>query len=219
MIITPDHYFVFDLDDTLYKEQDYLFSAFRHISEVLKPELGKGIYEDMIKWYQDGKRVFNEIVSKYNPHLNLKEMVNLYRLHNPSLELASGNKQLLDFMKSKNYTLGLMTDGRSKTQRAKIKALGIEDYFDNIVISEEIGSEKPSQKNYKSFMDNTPHKHFVYCGDNIKKDFISANFLGWKTIGVRDNGQNIHSQKIEVPKNNMPDIWIDNLVEIKNYLV
>ena len=121
-------------------------------------------------------------------------------------------------MASKNIMMGLMTDGRSKTQRAKITALGIESYFDKIIISEEIGSEKPAEINYRNFMDLTDKTKFVYCGDNIKKDFVTANILGWKTIGLRDNGRNIHTQKINVHIKNLPHVWVDDLEEIENYL-
>jgi putative hydrolase of the HAD superfamily len=33
--------------------------------------------------------------------------------------------------------------------------------------------------------------------DNLKKDFITPNFLGWKTVGLLDNGKNIHYQSHE----------------------
>ena len=43
-------------------------------------------------------------------------------------------------------------------------------------------------------MDRFPQGEFVYIGDNLKKDFVTANRLGWTTICLRDQGDNIHAQ-------------------------
>ena len=88
--------------------------------------------------------------------------------------------------------MGVLTDGRSIQQRNKLEALGIENFISEIVISEEIGSEKPNLKNYKHFEKVFGDGQYYYIGDNIKKDFITPNNLNWITIRVLDNGLNIH---------------------------
>ena len=45
---------VFDLDDTLYKEIDYLFSAYHAIAESIRLDVAG----EMLDWYHAGKNVF-----------------------------------------------------------------------------------------------------------------------------------------------------------------
>ncbi len=126
----------------------------------------------------------------------------------------------LEWLTEIGIDIGLITDGRSITQRKKILALGLDKYISNemIIISEEFGSEKPSLDNYKYFMKRKPNcNHFVYVGDNTQKDFIAPNTLGWTTIGLIDDGSNIHPQK-KIDSLHNPKIWISTLKEISNFL-
>ena len=84
--------------------------------------------------------------------------------------------------------LGLLTDGRSISQRNKLSAMGITSLFDEILISEEFGSEKPCEDNYLFFQNKYSTNDCVYFGDNFGKDFVTPNRLGWKTIGLLDDG-------------------------------
>ena len=114
----------------------------------------------------------------------------------------------------------MITDGRSVQQRNKIKALGLSEYFDDVIISEEFGSEKPNINNYKYFVDKYGYSYkYVYIGDNINKDFIAPNLLGWSTICLLDNGKNIHKQSFHLENNTKPIYLINELKEIGNILL
>lgn len=54
----------------------------------------------------------------------------------------------------------------------------------------------------------------VYVGDNIKKDFVTPNQLGWLTVCLANQGENIHSQSIDVLPNYMPQITIQNIKQL-----
>ena len=134
----------------------------------------------------------------------------------PDIHLDEETKNILDTLMEREELIGLLTDGRSIQQRKKIESLGLNDYFKDIVISDEFGSEKPNIKNYSHFMDLRKEidvKYF-YVGDNPKKDFITANKLGWATICLKDNGQNIHYQNFSLEKDFLPTHVIENIVEI-----
>ena len=79
---------------------------------------------------------------------------------------------------------------------------------DNIIISEEFGSEKTDERNFVVFMNRYPGADFLYIGDNPKKDFIVPNRLGWKTVVLEDDGRNIHKQEA-VPKEYLPQTGIN----------
>lgn len=205
---------VFDLDDTLYKEIDYLRSAYRFIARrlgsVLLPE--DNIYNIMIEAYTEGQDAFSVVRSALNIDTPIETLMQWYRTHIPDITLPDDSKNLLVYLHNKNIPIGILTDGRSLTQRNKIKALGLNRYVpeQNVLISEEFGSEKPSEKNYRYFETIYPGFVFIYVGDNPRKDFIAPNRLGWKTIGLIDDGRNIHKQETANNESN-PRIWISEL--------
>ena len=117
-------------------------------------------------------------------------------------------------IKKKEGRTGIITDGRKITQLNKIMALELDGYFDEIVISEDYGFEKPSKILFEVFMKDGLSHSFCYIGDNIKKDFITPKKLGWATIGVLD-GKNIHKQDIEEYSGEyLPDTFIRDFKEI-----
>ena len=207
MIIETKKVVVFDLDDTLYNEVDFLKSAYKEISIKIAGEINVSnevVYEDMIEYFYGKKNVFKDILLKYNSHLNLPELLNLYRNHKPQINLSEDKIEVLSFFKSKNINMGLLTDGRSVQQRNKIEALNLNQWFAEIVISEEFGSEKPNINNYTHFEKVFGDRHYYYIADNLSKDFISPNKLNWTTICLKDSGQNIHKQNAEI----LDDIYL-----------
>lgn len=218
----------FDLDDTLYEEIDYLKSAFNEISEYAVAHcdscsdsvkiLAIKVYNRMLEAYRDGYSAFAELNGFLGIELPLSDYLYIYRNHNPKITLSKDVANTLDALKWDNVRLGLITDGRSVQQRNKIDALGLHRWIGNedIVISEEFGNEKPSLANYEYFMKRYPEcDDFTYVGDNPRKDFIAPNALGWMTICLQDNGQNIHKQEFEfLPIEARPKRVINRLVEL-----
>lgn len=70
--------------------------------------------------------------------------------------------------------------------------------------------------NYEYFMNRYPECHdFAYVGDNLKKDFIAPNALGWQTVCLKDDGRNIHRQRVDdIEERMMPKRWIKTLLEL-----
>jgi putative hydrolase of the HAD superfamily len=181
----------FDLDDTLYNELDYLKSAYAEISRVVEPTSPLNLYARMISMYRNKEDVFDYLTQNYT--ITKEELLSEYRNHLPHIAPFNGVKELFEGINSKKGKLVCITDGRSISQRNKLSALGLLDYFDLLVISEEIGSEKPSPMNYSLVEEHFPSMHYTYVGDNWKKDFLIPNERGWHSIGLIDNGKNIHS--------------------------
>lgn len=204
-----DYVICFDLDDTLYKELDYLKSAYKEIAEsVGHPEAA----DQMLDWYQAGENAFKKLIDAYGLTVSIGGLLKIYREHYPDIHLDEGVKEFLVGLKEDGAKLGLISDGRSLTQRNKIKALGLEGFFDIEIISEEFGSEKPCLKNYQAVMDKFPErKVFVYVGDNTAKDFVAPNQLGWRTVCLTQDKRNIHRQNMTLAKEYMPQRVITNL--------
>lgn len=211
---------VFDLDDTLYKEIDFLKSAYREIAVFISQTTEvpfEILLTEMVDNYYDGLNVFKEIIEKHKiSNVTVDELIKIYRNHKPQINLTENIKNLLFNLKKKVFKVGLITDGRSIQQRNKIRALGLTDYFDDIIISEEFGSEKPNINNFKYFETKYGKLlNYIYIGDNTKKDFIAPNTLGWLTLCLLDDGNNIHKQFFDLDKNMLPKQPITDLFEIE----
>ncbi len=204
---------IFDLDDTLYKEIDFLKSAFRQIADVIGIT---GVYDFMLKCYRDGENAFKMMIERYNLSYTVDQLLDIYRNHKPDITLDLSIVATLDELKSRGWTMGLMTDGRSVTQRNKIDALGLSEWIEPncILISEEFGYGKPDEHCYQYFIERYPNAKFCYVGDNLNKDFVTANKLGWQTICLLDDGRNVFSQQIVIPKEYLPQQTIKELPEL-----
>ncbi len=205
---------VFDLDDTLYNEIEYLKSAYFEIAHHLDPKGWKPLYSRMFSLYRSREDVFAYLSGEYKTDKDL--LIQRYREHKPNIHLFPGALSLLQSIKKNNGKVGIITDGRSLTQRNKIRALGIDNVVDHIVVSEEIGTEKPHRRNYEALSENLPAREYVYVGDNLKKDFLTPNQLGWTTIGLIDNGLNIHKDGFRfMKKGYLPHAFVRSLEEIR----
>lgn len=212
----------FDLDDTLYKEEDFVLSAFREVAE--KVAAGFGIneataYAAMSDAFRHGENPFDALQKTTTKELPVKEFVSAYRSHFPSIQLDRETGALLESLQRQGCVLGLITDGRSLTQRNKIKALGLERYFDaeNILISEETGADKLQPDNFERLQREYPAANYFYVGDNPAKDFHHPNLLGWKTVCLKDDGRNIHPQE-DVAGSAAPSCMVARIGELENII-
>lgn len=205
---------VFDLDDTLYNEIDYLKSAYLELSKKLEPNSWEPLFANLFSQYRNKENVFNYVSETYG--IPMDELIDSYRNHYPKIEPFDGVLDLLKAIKEKEGKIGIITDGRSLTQRNKLKALGILDHIDYIVISGEIGSEKPSEANFRAIEENLKCATNFYIGDNIKKDFITPKKIAWKTIALLDAGRNIHSNAYQfTDEAHLPDGFVSAITELK----
>lgn len=211
---------IFDLDDTLIQERDFLESAYQEISRVLRPKHSEEIYAYLLQTYKRGGDPFGEMIRQFDLSVSKEDLLQMYRNHKPVLELDGDARELLDYLKEEGVPMGIVTDGRSLTQRNKIKALGLDSYVprDAVIVSEEIGSMKPALRNFEHFHVYYPGCHYIYVGDNPAKDFVAPRQLGWLTVCLKDQGDNIHSQPLEVPEALRPHFMIDRLSDLKNLL-
>ncbi|MEG3658565.1 HAD family hydrolase [Arenibacter palladensis] len=215
MDIKIDHktVIVFDLDDTLYNEIEYLKSAYLEIAQKLDKENYLPLYAHMFSLFRNNKNVFDFLSEQFK--VSKSQLLTDYRAHKPKIKLFDGALSILKNIKKYNGKIGLITDGRTTTQTNKIHALGLSPLLDQIVISEEIGSEKPHPNNFKVFESRYGKASYYYIADNIKKDFLTPNALGWRSIGLIDNGLNMHSDRyLYLDKEYQPQNMIISLSDL-----
>jgi putative hydrolase of the HAD superfamily len=188
---------IFDLDDTLYSEVDYCKSGFAAVAAYLATRPGypthSQLYDAFWQQFTAGNYgyAFNAVLSQFNLLCNqpvIDELISVYRNHKPTLALPSASKAILDLLSHK-YDLALLTDGFLPAQRFKVEALGIGHYFRCIVYTEELGRDfwKPSPAGFVKIISTlaAEPKACVYIADNLVKDFIAPNKLGFKTVHLR----------------------------------
>jgi putative hydrolase of the HAD superfamily len=201
ILLKPNTHFIFDLDDTLYSEVDFLKSAFQHIGIQLQGDLNTNITQEMLDLYYSKANVFESVVNKYGStiqDLSISMLLKMYREHLPDIKLSKEVRKFLKELTSRNILSGLITDGRSVTQRNKLKALELANYFEDVIISEEFGSEKPDPRNFLYFEKKYPNKEFWFVADNTSKDFIVPSKLEWNLVCVIDNNnKNVHFQNFK----------------------
>ncbi len=220
---------IFDLDDTLYKEFTYVDSGLK-AGAADAEEAGVMPASDayaLIKNAPDVASGFDRLAaialeSETYELFDIQRMLAVYRYHIPEISLPSDSKKILDHLKEAQVNMGMITDGRSQTQRAKIMALGLDAYIpaDKILISEEVGTDKHWPTAFELMMKrNSSESSFTYIGDNPEKDFYWPNKLGWKTIMLIDKDRvNIHPQDLNEITGSLynPQFTIDSLLELSS---
>lgn len=229
---------VFDLDDTLYPEREYMVSGFRAVAEEVFVSNTEGESESatahvsvcspeelvrlMTEAYDRGDNAMDALahhlsVSSDEREKAIRRWVQTYRQHVPLLTLPTSSRETLQALKAKGVRMALVTDGRSKAQRAKIKSLSLDSFFpeDCIYISEEHAAGKDTIAPFEYIAHIFPNaSRFYYVADNPAKDFLFPNLMGWQTICLLDKGKNIHPQHFDLAKEYLPTLSISSLREL-----
>jgi putative hydrolase of the HAD superfamily len=195
---------IFDLDDTLYPERQFVLSGFSAIDRYLVEKHSvSGFLEKATLSFNAGQRGCNINVALeqlgVEPDTKLLEkLVGVYRAHKPRLSIYSDAQWAIQRL-GKQKQLGILTDGYLETQRNKLEGLGIVDWFDQILYTDERGREnwKPSPRPYLEIAGRfgCSGSECLYVGDNPSKDFIAPKTLGWLTVRViRETGEHARTQ-------------------------
>ncbi|MCR5627490.1 MAG: HAD hydrolase-like protein [Lachnospiraceae bacterium] len=193
---------IFDLDDTLILEKDYVLSGYRAVAEALSGTEGfMNDPEEIIKklselFDESPKNVFNRLYESFGLKYtkdDIMSLVEIYRTHDPEIKMLPDASEAIAALKNEGFFLGILSDGYLVTQQKKIKAIGAEAIFDGIVLTDELGRDywKPSIKGFEVLSQrlNVGLNEMVYVGDNPKKDFEIMKNSPIKTVRViREDG-------------------------------
>ena len=183
---------IFDLDDTLYDEVNFVKSGITAVSLMLSSDYNleyTQTYKRLMQIFKQNGRgkvfdFFLESVGLAKKDI-LKKCIKVYRYHDPKIQLDTKIKKFLIDMHQKPY---LVTDGHKIVQNNKIKALGLRNYFKKTFTTYHYGRKysKPSLYCFKKIinLENISWNDIVYIGDNPYKDFINLNKVGAQTVRV-----------------------------------
>jgi putative hydrolase of the HAD superfamily len=207
--------YVFDLDDTLYAEADFVASGKRAVAAQLEALFQTNITEMLLACRGD----FLDLACRELklPSDAKQALLWTYRNHTPTIAMRDGAGEVVESIRSAGLPFCIVTDGRSITQRQKIMALCI--VADGIYVSEEVGVEKPAPTAFLRIEDEWPADRFIYVADNPQKDFFAPKKLGWQTIGIKPVEDAIHRYNLdEIVPEYHPDIWVENFYALSTLL-
>lgn len=195
---------VFDVDDTLYEqivpfenaykslfdmdidmEQFYLFS--RYYSDV-KFEASRNGEMTMDEYHIYRIR---EAAKDLDVFLTDEQALNMqkeYKKNQQKLQMSDITISILELAKKNNVKLGIITNGPSEHQWAKVNALGVEKWIDkeNIIVSGDYGINKPDVRIFEIMQEKLqlPNDSLYYIGDSLENDIVGVNNAGWKSIWI-----------------------------------
>ncbi len=193
-MIISDKILVFDLDDTLYNEFDFVVSGFFNVSKIINNKFNiktDESYKYLLNYFKKYGRakIFDNFLNKHNIYSkkNLKLCINIYRYSNRNISIKPEARNIISKLyKKKN--LYLVTDGNKIVQNHKIKLLKINKFFKKIYITHNYGIKysKPSLYCFKKIcqIENISFNNLVYIADDPNKDFINLNNKNAITIRI-----------------------------------
>jgi len=131
--------------------------------------------------------------------------------------VIDGAFKVLEAIRKEGYRIGMIANGDSDNIRRIIGATGLQDYFNSIVISEEVGIEKPYQRIFEVALARLGVKpeNAVMVGNKIDADILGANRAGMTSVWFKWN--NRYSGTIDSSQEK-PDFTINSLLELPRLL-
>lgn len=176
---------IFDLDDTLYSEKEYVKSGYKAVSDYL----GGGYEEKLWGFFKAGKPAIDELLKELCRESEKAEVLKVYRSHKPDIHLYPGVVEMIEELKAKRIKVGIITDGRPEGQRNKLEALGLD--VDDVIVTDELGGiqfRKPCDIAFRILITRwrLNPADIVYVGDNPAKDFRAPQQLGMKSLWFKN---------------------------------
>ena len=222
-----------DLDDTIYdfsaasKESfmetyellhyERFFKSFEHFYSIYEPynlELWRIYGEGKITKEELNKRRYShplEAVGIHDQELAdrfCREALSRIPTKN---RLIPGAIELLEYLRPK-YNLYILSNGFKELQSHKMRTARIDKYFDALILSEDIGVNKPNRKLYEYALEKTGSKleESIMIGDMFDTDIVGAANIGMEQIYFNPKGK---ENTTFVPTHTVSD-----LLQIKNIL-
>lgn len=177
---------IFDLDDTLYNEKEYVRSGYKAVSDYL----GGGYEEKLWDFFKAGKPAIDELLKEIGCENEKDKVLNIYRSHKPDIHLYPGVDEMIAEFKEQGIKVGIIIDGRPEGQRNKLDALGLD--VDDVIITDELGGiqfRKPCDIAFRILFTHWRMNpaDIVYVGDNPMKDFQAPQQLGMRSVYFKNN--------------------------------
>lgn len=193
--------FFFDLDNTLWAFSENAADSFKEIYELYQLnryfnsfEQFYGIYQKenkrLWKMYEKGMITKDELnrqrfyyplkmVNVYDYSLAENYSADFFKIIRTKKKLMPHTIETLDYLQQ-DYNLYILSNGFHELQYSKMKSAGIYKYFKKIVLSDDIGINKPNPKifTYALTSTNSNIENSIMIGDDFDVDIVGAHNIG-----------------------------------------
>lgn len=202
MVYSKVQHIFFDLDNTLW---DFHTNSGHVLRELIKNHrLTTKCQCSESSFLKTYVHVNEDLWALYRLHKITKEELRSSRFYNTMLYFGYDNRELglllekeyidnspyqktlfpgaieaLDYLKNK-YTLHIITNGFAEIQHIKLRNCSIDNYFTEVIISEEVGFNKPDKRIFDKAVERalTQHEYSLMIGDDWHADIEGANAAG-----------------------------------------
>lgn len=191
-------YLLLDADDTLF---DFQLAQERSLNEVFQkvgiPLEHKKTYKEISHglWAKLEKKEitldelkasrFQLLLEKINHKTDFDVEILYENTLSTHDELLDGAIEFLETV-SKKYHLVLISNGMPNIQHPRLQSSGIEKYFENIFISDEMGAQKPSTEFFDIVFNqiNAKKDQCLVIGDSLTSDILGGSNYGLDTCWI-----------------------------------
>ncbi|WEG14482.1 HAD-IA family hydrolase [Pullulanibacillus sp. KACC 23026] len=193
---------IFDLDGTLLNRDEslrnYINNQYErltnHLGHIPKEKYVERFIELDCRGYVWKDKVYRQLVDELNivgitPDELLQDYLAEFKNHCVPFDHLN---QMLEELKHSNLYLGMITNGYGQFQMDNIKALGIEDYFDVILVSEWEGVKKPNPELFYRALKKLglSANECIFMGDHPDTDIKASQNVGMKAFWKKDHQWN-----------------------------
>lgn len=125
-----------------------------------------------------------------------------------------GASSLLGALQGKSQ-LGIITNGFTELQQARLERTGLQEHFDVLVISEQVGIAKPNKAIFDhtlALMGNPPRDKVLMVGDNPDSDILGGINAGLDTCWFNQHNRT-------APEGIKPHYQVSSLKELQHLLL
>jgi putative hydrolase of the HAD superfamily len=188
---------LFDLDHTLTDRE----KSFRKMAERMRKHYSKDLRpcssEDLLTAFQrfDGRgyRDRDKFCGDLCTHLpwknppKLADLMKFWSDNFPHCAVESdGAKNMLEEFRSRGLRLGVVSNGNGPSQNIKVDILGFRPFLEFVLVSGEVGVNKPDERMYQLALDTIklPPGQVVFVGDHPLNDVIIPQRLGMSAVWI-----------------------------------
>jgi putative hydrolase of the HAD superfamily len=115
---------------------------------------------------------------------------------------------------TERYLLAVVSDAQSAYALPELRAVGLREYFDPVIISGDYGYRKPDARLFQKALDrlHVSPEQAIFVGNDGYRDIFGARQLGIRTILFR------HTQDMTRPNEAEPDYIIREFAELTRAL-